>query len=177
MNSIENYKRVLGSFPSGVTVVTVLTPGNQVVGFTASAFSAVSIDPPLILICPSLASSTYQAICQRQRFTVHILRHDQEAMAYRFASKLANKAAGIDWKRSSRGNAIIDGVAASLECRVWENYAGGDHAIVVGEVEQFHMDDSNPDPLLYYRGMMGRLPETLSLSSEVEQNLVKSCAK
>ncbi|CAN0549451.1 unnamed protein product, partial [Ectocarpus sp. 12 AP-2014] len=166
MNIAEKYKRVLGSFPSGVTVVTVLTPDNQILGFTASAFSAVSIDPPLILICPRLISSTYQAICQSHRFTVHILRHDQEAMAYRFASKLTKKAEGIEWKRSSRGNAIIDGVAASLECRVWENYVGGDHAIVVGEVEQFHMDDSNPDPLIYYRGMMGRLPETLSLSAD-----------
>ncbi|NYT73514.1 flavin reductase family protein [Halomonas sp. QX-2] len=159
--SVDNYKRVLGSFPSGVTVVTALTADGKMVGFTASAFSAVSLDPPLILVCPSLASETYQAICQSGRFTVHILGYEQEKMAYQFASKMTDKSAGIEWQRSSRGNAIINGAAAYLECRLWENYPGGDHAIVVGEVEHLQVEENDPEPLLYYRGAMSRVPKTL----------------
>ncbi|WFF41572.1 flavin reductase [Salinicola endophyticus] len=158
----DNYKRVLGSFPSGVTVVTTLDEQERLVGFTASAFSAVSMDPPLVLVCPALTSDSYPVICRSGRFTIHILGHDQEETAYRFASKRPDKSAGIAWERSPRGHAILAGAAAYLECRLWENYPGGDHAIIVGEVEHLTLCDDSPDPLLYCRGMMSRLPEALT---------------
>ncbi|MHB0775111.1 flavin reductase family protein [Halomonas sp. WWR20] len=164
MNIAENYKRVLGAFPSGVTVVTALDESERMVGFTASAFSAVSMDPPLVLVCPSLASDSYPVICCSGRFAIHILSHEQQAIAYQFASKGADKTKGIEWTLSERGNALINGAAAYMECRLWENYPGGDHAIIVGEVEHLHITDESPDPLLYCRGMMGQLPEALTLS-------------
>jgi len=159
MDINHHYKQVLGSFPTGVTVVTTLDNDGNLAGFTASAFSAVSMDPPLILICPSLASSSCKAIRANGKFTVHILGHEQQELAYRFASKKANKLVGIDWRHSELGNAILDGSAAHLECSVWGDYPGGDHAIIVGHVDSLHLPDAAPSPMLYCHGQMGRLPD------------------
>ncbi|WP_296930053.1 flavin reductase family protein [uncultured Marinobacter sp.] len=161
MIDTQDYKQVLGAFPTGVTVVTALDEEGCLVGFTASAFSAVSMDPPLVLICPSLNSDSYPVIKRNGRFAIHILGHDQQAIAYRFAGKGRNKGEGIDWRRSELQNALICGAAAYLECRVWEDYPGGDHAILVGEVEKLWCGGDQVDPLLYCRGKMDQLPENL----------------
>ncbi|GAA5177584.1 flavin reductase family protein [Modicisalibacter zincidurans] len=160
----QAYKQVLGAFPTGVTVVTALDANDRLVGFTASAFSAVSMDPPLVLVCPSLGSDSYPVIRDSGHFAIHILGHEQESIAYRFASKGSDKTKGIAWHRSAHGNALLDGAAAYLECRLWEDYPGGDHAILVGEVQALWVDTAEQaDPLLYCRGKMGKLPPTLSL--------------
>jgi flavin reductase (DIM6/NTAB) family NADH-FMN oxidoreductase RutF len=163
MINSQDYKQVLGAFPTGVTVITALDENDRLVGFTASAFSAVSMDPPLILVCPSLNSDSYPVIQRSRQFTVHILGHNQQSIAYQFASKGPDKVSGINWHRSPHGNAIIDGTAAYLECRLWEAYPGGDHAIVVGEVRGLWISKDEADPLLYCRGKMDKLPESLRL--------------
>ena len=157
INALE-YKQALGAFPTGVTVVTALDEQNQLVGFTASAFSAVSMDPALVLVCPSLSSESYPVIQRRKRFTIHILSDDQQAIAYQFASKDPNKSAGVQWQRSALGNGLLQNVSAYLECRLWEEYKGGDHAILVGEVENLWVDSNTVAPLLYCRGKMDKLP-------------------
>ncbi|MCS2611120.1 flavin reductase family protein [Halomonas dongshanensis] len=159
----QRYKQALGAFPTGVTVVTALTDEGQMVGFTASAFSAVSMDPALVLVCPSLTSVSYPVIQQCKRFTIHILSDEQQAIAYQFASKDPNKSAGVKWHRSAHGNALIDGASAYLECSLWNEYPGGDHAILVGEVQNIWIDESAANPLLYCRGKMDQLPENLRL--------------
>lgn len=161
----QHYKQVLGAFPTGVTIVTALDEKDRVVGFTASAFSAVSMDPPLILICPSLGSDSYPVIKRTGRFAVHILGHDQQSIAYRFAGKGRDKVDGVAWHRSEHGNAILEGATAYLECRLWEDYPGGDHAIVVGEVQSLWLGNDKLDPLLYCRGQMDKLPESLRLAA------------
>lgn len=163
MIDTQDYKRVLSAFPTGVTVITALDEQERLVGFTASAFSAVSMDPPLVLICPSLSSDSYPVIQRSGRFAVHILGHNQQSIAYQFASKGPDKGADISWHRSALGNALIDGAAAYLECRLWEEYPGGDHAIVVGEVQDLWVAGDEADPLLYCRGKMDKLPESLRL--------------
>ena len=161
MIETQDYKQVLGAFPSGVTVVTAIDDDGRMVGFTASAFSAVSMEPPLVLICPSLNSDSYPIIKRIGRFAIHILGQDQQAIAYRFAGKGRDKGEGIDWHRSELENALINGAAACLECRIWEDYPGGDHAILVGEVQKLWCGGSEVDPLLYCRGKMDQLPENL----------------
>ncbi|EPC00847.1 flavin reductase [Litchfieldella anticariensis FP35 = DSM 16096] len=165
MIDTQRYKQVLGAFPTGVTVITALEEDDRLVGFTASAFSAVSMDPPLVLVCPSLSSDSYPVIKRSGRFAVHILGHDQQSIAYRFASKGRDKTEGIAWHRSALGNAILDGATAYLECQLWEDYPGGDHAIVVGEVRRLWVGDDKIDPLLYCRGKMDKLPEAFRLTA------------
>ena len=101
------YKDVMSSFPSGVTVVTTLDPDGGIVGITASAFSALSIDPALVLFCPNYASDTYPILRDSKRFAIHLLSADQTAEAYAFASKGKEKAKGIEWHLSELGNPLL----------------------------------------------------------------------
>jgi len=167
MIDTQDYKKVLGAFPTGVTLVTALDEDDRLVGFTASAFSAVSMEPPLVLVCPSLSSDSYPVIRQTRRYAIHILGDEQQDLAYRFASKGKDKAEGVRWYRSELGNALIEGAAAYLECVVWEDYPGGDHAILVGEVQRLWCDGNESDPLLYCRGRMGPLPDALRTQARV----------
>lgn len=101
------YKDVMSSFPSGVTVVTTLDPDGGIVGITASAFSALSIDPALVLFCPNYASDTYPVLRDSKKFAIHLLSADQTAEAYAFAGKGKDKAKNIEWHLSELGNPIL----------------------------------------------------------------------
>jgi flavin reductase (DIM6/NTAB) family NADH-FMN oxidoreductase RutF len=134
------YKQVLGSFPSGVTVITTQDDDGSVVGLTASAFSSLSMDPPLVL------------------FAIHLLSGEQQAEAYAFAKKGKDKASGIEWSLSELGNPILAGATAVIECELWREYEGGDHAIMVGKVHNLIVPAEAPRPMVYCRGKMASLP-------------------
>jgi flavin reductase (DIM6/NTAB) family NADH-FMN oxidoreductase RutF len=129
------YKDVMGSFPSGVTVVTTLDADGAIVGITASAFSALSIDPALVLFCPNYASDTYPILRDSKQFAIHLLSAEQTAEAYAFAGKGKDKAKGIEWHLSELGNPLLAKATAIIECELWREYDGGDHAIIVGAVK------------------------------------------
>ncbi len=150
------FRQALAGFPSGVTVVTTLGDDGRMVGFTASAFSSLSLDPPLVLVCPALTSSTYPHLVRRQRFAIHILAAGQQAIAMAFASKGTDKVAALDWRESELGNPILPGAACVIECTLWRDYEGGDHAIVVGAVQR--IDHADQPVLLYHRGAMADHP-------------------
>ena len=128
------YKQVMGSFPSGVTVITTLDDDGQIVGLTASAFSSLSMDPALVLFCPNYASDTYPILRDSKQFAIHLLSADQTAEAYAFASKGKDKAKAIEWHLSALGNPLLGKATAIIECELWREYDGGDHAIIVGAV-------------------------------------------
>jgi len=155
------YKEVMASFPSGVTVVTTLDPEGGIVGITASAFSALSIDPPLVLFCPNYASDTYPVLRDSKRFAIHLLSAGQQAEAYAFASKGKDKAAAIKWQLSELGNPLLENATAIIECELWREYDGGDHAIIVGEVKHLILPATPVAPMLYHRGKLGALPDSL----------------
>ncbi|WP_417579409.1 flavin reductase family protein [Nitrincola sp.] len=152
------YKSVMSAFPSGVTIVTTLDSKGQIAGITASAFSAVSLDPALVLFCPNYSSDTYPLLRDRKQFAIHLLGADQQAHAYTFASKGADKAQGVEWQLSELGNPLLPGATAIIECELWREYDGGDHAIIVGEVKRLRLPDQDIVPLLYHRGKLGALP-------------------
>lgn len=154
INSAE-FRNAMADFPTGVTVVTTANERNQPVGFTANAFSSLSMDPPLILVCPALTSATYPYLLRNGRFAVHILAAGQQDIAMAFASKGGEKAAALPWRWSDLGNPLLPGVSCILECTLWSEYAGGDHAILVGEVKR--IDRSDNGALLYHRGTMSNL--------------------
>ncbi|MDD1967732.1 flavin reductase family protein [Pseudomonas putida] len=157
------YKDVMGSFPSGVTVVTTLDPEGAIVGITASAFSALSIEPALVLFCPNYASDTYPVLRDSKQFAIHLLSADQKAEAYAFAGKGKDKAKGIDWHLSELGNPLLSNsskirATAIIECVLWREYDGGDHAIIVGEVKNLILPEDPVTPMVYHRGKLGPLP-------------------
>jgi flavin reductase (DIM6/NTAB) family NADH-FMN oxidoreductase RutF len=148
--SNEEFRAALGRFASSVTVVTSKGADGEVRGITVSAFSSLSLNPPLILVCIDNRSSLIEHLKEGQAFAVNILGEDQEFHSRRFASKEANRFEGIGYKEGITNAPMLDNALAVLECKVVNNYAGGDHTIVVGEVEATAINDQKP--LLYFRG-------------------------
>jgi len=152
------YKLVMGSFPSGVTVITTLDEDGAIVGLTASAFSSLSMEPALVLFCPNYSSDSYPVLIKNKRFAIHLLSGDQQNEAYAFARKGKDKARGIDWTLSELGNPLLSNATAIIECELWREYEGGDHAIMVGAVQNLIVPQQQSRPLVYCRGKMGSLP-------------------
>lgn len=150
------YKQVLGSFPSGVTVVTAYDDEGNVTGLTASAFSALSMDPALVLVCPNYSSDSYPVLRDASRFAINILAADQTGPCFAFAKKGEAKAeaiADVAITRSEFGVPLIDGAVATIECSLWKEYEGGDHAILIGKMEQASVNE-DASPMVYCRGKM-----------------------
>lgn len=146
----DAFRSALGRFASGVTVVTTCAADGSDHGMTASAFCSVSLEPPLILVCVEKIATMHDAIVACSHFAVNVLSQSQEPVARRFAEVDGNRFDGIGFARGAHSTPIIDDALAVLECRRTATYEGGDHTIVVGEVESATWRDDKP--LLYYRG-------------------------
>lgn len=148
------FRSVLGRFATGVTVVTARDERGDH-GMTVSAFSSLSLEPPLILICVAHEATMTPVIAAASDFVVNILSDGQEAMSRRFSSTLDDRFAGLGFARGERGVIILDDVQAWMECRVVSHHVEGDHTIIVGAVERAHARDARP--LLYYCGGYAQL--------------------
>jgi flavin reductase (DIM6/NTAB) family NADH-FMN oxidoreductase RutF len=122
---------------------------------TVSAFTSVSLEPPLVLICIEKNASAYAALTDAAGFVVNILSANQEHIARRFAIVDIDRFEGIGYSRSQNGFAILDDVLGVIECNVSAKHDAGDHTIIVGEVEATRAE--NGTPLLYYRGGYAQL--------------------
>ena len=150
----EEFRDVIGHFASGVTVITALHDGKPF-GTTASAFTSLSLEPPMVLVCMNKTSETGIAIQAARHFAVNILSEDQQEEAKRFAGKGENKFEGMDTTPGCWGEPLLPGSLATLECKVTEETAGGTHLVFLAEVLQ--ASTSNGAPLAYWRGAFGRL--------------------
>ena len=155
MIDAAQYKHTLSHFASGVTVVTVSNGKGGIEGFTASAFSALSLDPPLVLVCLDYDSECYEPLRLEKRFAVHILAEDQSELAWTFANRDLDKSRQADWQLNERGYPVLKQALAVIECKLFKEHEGGDHAIFIGEVEALSVADDPPKPLLYYQGRLG----------------------
>lgn len=130
-------RQAFSSFLTGVTVVTSKTATGVPVGFTANSFSSVSLDPPLLLVCPGKFLSTYDAFADCTRFAVNILAEGQEDVANTFASYKGDRFARVAHREDAHGNMLIDGAIASFSCTTDRVIPAGDHAILLGQVQAF----------------------------------------
>ena len=149
-------RRALGCFVTGVTVVTARGPGGVPHGFTASSFTSVSLDPPLVLVCVGHEVEGLDVYRRCSEFAVNVLGDSQRALSDRFATERPDRFAGVRWREGSRGVPILEGCIASLECASWRRIEAGDHMILVGRV--LRCEDSDDRPLAYWRGSYRRLP-------------------
>jgi 3-hydroxy-9,10-secoandrosta-1,3,5(10)-triene-9,17-dione monooxygenase reductase component len=142
-------RAVLGTFTTGVVVVTAMGP--QPLGFTCQSFASLSLEPPLVNFSPARTSTTWPQIRDVSRFCVNVLAHDQHELSERFAELGVDRFSGVDWTPSPLGSPIIDGVSAWIDCELAAEYDGGDHTIVIGAVRALR---SHPQrhPLIFYRG-------------------------
>jgi flavin reductase (DIM6/NTAB) family NADH-FMN oxidoreductase RutF len=148
-------RRVLGHFATGVTVVTARA-GGEPVGMVANSFTSVSLDPPLVLFCAGADSETWPRLRQADRFCVNVLGHHQRELAVSFARKGTDRYEGVELVDRGDGPPRLAGAIAHVECHIWAEYPGGDHTIVVGEVEELAVADGDAaaleEPLIFYRG-------------------------
>ena len=122
---------------------------------TVSAFCSVSLKPPLILICIEKTASAHPALASAPGFVVNVLSARQEQVARRFAIVDIDRFDGIGFTRSSQGYAVLDDVLGVIECSRHKLYEGGDHTIILGQVEAMRAEPGTP--LLYYRGGYAQL--------------------
>jgi 3-hydroxy-9,10-secoandrosta-1,3,5(10)-triene-9,17-dione monooxygenase reductase component len=151
----RSFRSALGSFVTGVTIVTTRDPDDADVGLTANSFNSVSLEPPMVLWSLALNSTHLPAFRNATWWAVHILASSQETLSARFASKGADKFAGLTVARGPGDIPLLEGCAARFICRTAFEYEGGDHAIFVGEVLSF--DRAGHPPLVYHQGRYGRV--------------------
>jgi len=145
-----SFRKVLGTFPTGVTVLTTVNAAGVVHGLTANSFSSVSLDPPLILICLDRSSNSLIALRESGVFAINVLSEDQKEISNVFASKVANKFDGVEWGIAKTGSPIFPGTIGWIDCSVHEIVSAGDHDIVIGLVKDY--GQSSARPLGYFRG-------------------------
>ncbi|MFE9135496.1 flavin reductase family protein [Streptomyces sp. NPDC007355] len=152
----QDFRRFFGSFPTAVSVVTTLDERGEPRGFTCSAVSEVSMEPPLLLICVGKGAHTLPALHSHGAFVVHVLAADGEELARTFASRSREKFADRDWRPSTAaGGAPVlrEGVLGHAECTVTRAVDAGDHWIFLGRVDAAELHRERA--LLYHRGAFG----------------------
>ncbi|MGH3739425.1 MAG: 3-hydroxy-9,10-secoandrosta-1,3,5(10)-triene-9,17-dione monooxygenase reductase subunit [Micromonosporaceae bacterium] len=144
------FRTALGHFATGVTVITAAGDDGPV-GFACQAFAALSLEPPLVVFCPSRGSRSWPLIEEVGRFCVNLLAHDQQALSAVFGSAGADKFASVAWRPAPSGAPVLDGVLTWVDCEVADVRPGGDHYLVTGRVTAVG-EPSDARPLLFYKG-------------------------
>lgn len=149
------FRRTMGMFATGITVVTARARDGSLIGLTVNSFNSVSLTPPLIVWSLATNSTVREVLESCTHYAVNVLADDQEVLSNLFASKAADRFAGVDWEPGLGGAPILAGCCAVFEVRNSIRYPGGDHVVFIGEVER--CDRSEREPLLFFNGRYRRL--------------------
>ena len=155
----KEFRRCLGNFATGVTVITAKSADGTQVGVTANSFNSVSLDPPLILWSIIKTSSSYAVFENSDHFAVNILAADQIDLSNNFAKPSDNKFANVETQSGVGGAPLLQNTAANFQCEKYQVVDGGDHWIMIGKVVAF--ENLGRAPLLYVQGSYaGAIPFT-----------------
>ena len=150
----EQFRQAMGSFATGVTVITVAEAGSEVHGMTANAFASVSLDPLLVLVCVDHRARTHAHLREKKRFGINVLAADQRLISEFYAGSTEKhqqaEAAGAAFDRTIHGTPVLRGALAFLECRLQHAEEAGDHTVFIAEVEDVKIREGTP--LLYFHG-------------------------
>lgn len=149
-----DFKKAVGAFATGVTIITTATPTGAS-GCTASSFTSLSLDPPLVLVCLDRRTPMRDYIDKAGRFGINVLAADQPHLSQHFARWSPDKFADIDHDIDEYGVPLLVGAISRLSCTLDRSYYGGDHVILVGRVE--HIDLADGEPLVYHMARYHRL--------------------
>ena len=146
----RGFRAALGQFATGVTVVTTRAENGDRIGLTANSFNSASLDPPMVLWSLKNDSTNFDVFAAADHFAVNVLAADQVEVSQRFSRFVEDRFAGLECSDGVGGVPLIAGCAATFQCRNVHRYSGGDHAIFVGEVLEFEVNDRTP--LVFHRG-------------------------
>ena len=154
------FRKALGTFATGVVVVTSTTDGGPY-GMAVNSFTSVSLDPPLIAFCAARSSTTWPAVRAAPGFAVNVLTTDQEDVCRTFARSGADRFAGLAWSAEGEGPPLLEGALAHLVCTYDDIHPAGDHDLVVGRVVSLQQREDG-QPLVFFRGSYTRLESSSS---------------
>jgi len=156
----QRFRQVLGSYPTGVCIITALDAEGEPAALVVGTFTSVSLDPPLVGFLPDKSSSSWPKIEQAGHFCVNVLASDQQQLCRQMSAKGPDKFAGIDYTLSANRLPLIADAVAHIECRIHSVSEAGDHWFVLGDV--LSMDAArDEDPMLFHRGRYGGFAEIL----------------
>ena len=155
MNDLIHFRRCLGRFATGVTVVTCTATDGTPRGITANSFSSVSLEPPLVLWNIAKVSRSLDAYLAAETFGINVLGAGQETISVHFARSDVDLFGGVDHTLTDRGVPRLREALAWFECRTYQTIDCGDHHIIIGEVLDYEAEDG--EPLLFFGGRYGRL--------------------
>lgn len=166
----QQFRGVLGNYPTGVCIITAFDPETGPIGMTVGSFTSVSLDPALVAFLPIRESGTYQRIRSIGKFCVNVLGSDQDELCRLFARRGADKFADVGWSPAGSGAPILDGAIAWIDCDLSATHEAGDHDIVIGAVQELSAAGQPSPPLLFFQGGYGRF-STLSLLAGSEDDI------
>lgn len=153
------FRRTLGMFATGITVITARAADGSLVGLTVNSFNSVSLDPPLVVWSLAAGSALREALEGCEYYAVNVLASDQEAISNSFASRVADRFAGVAWQPGLGGAPLLEGCCAVFEVRNTQRLPGGDHLVFIGQVER--CERSERAPLVFFNGRYRNLAEAV----------------
>jgi flavin reductase (DIM6/NTAB) family NADH-FMN oxidoreductase RutF len=159
----RDFRNALGTYATGVTIITAAAPNGKPYGLTCNSFASVSLNPPLVLWSLGIFSQGMSIFQNASHFAVNVLGASQQALASKFAKSSEDKFAGVEWKPGLGNAPLLADSVASFQCRAANRYYGGDHVIFLGAVEAY--SHNRKEPLLFARGGYGRFLGTGDISS------------
>jgi flavin reductase (DIM6/NTAB) family NADH-FMN oxidoreductase RutF len=150
----RDFRSALGTYATGVTIITAATPDGKPYGLTCNSFASVSLNPPLVLWSLVIFSQGMSIFQNASHFAVNVLGTSQQALATKFATSSVDRFAGVEWTAGLGNAPILAGSVANFQCRAVNRYYGGDHVIFLGAVEAYAYN--RQEPLLFARGGYGR---------------------
>jgi flavin reductase (DIM6/NTAB) family NADH-FMN oxidoreductase RutF len=150
----RDFRNALGTYATGVTIITAADDAEKPHGLTCNSFASVSLNPPLVLWSLVVYSRNMSVFQNASHFAVNVLGASQQALAVKFATSSSRKFEGVDWTPGLGGAPILPGSVANFQCRTADRYYGGDHVIFLGAVEAYSYN--RDEALLFARGKYGR---------------------
>lgn len=157
----REFRMVLSQFCTGVVIATGCVDGEPA-GFAAQSFTSLSLDPPLIALCPAKTSTSWPRLRASGSFCINVLGADQQSVCDLFARSGIDKFDGLDWRPGVTGSPVLAGVVAYVDCDLEAEHEAGDHTIAVGRVRDIQILDAESKPLLFFRGRYGSFSADLS---------------
>jgi flavin reductase (DIM6/NTAB) family NADH-FMN oxidoreductase RutF len=151
----QEFRRALGRFATGITIITARAPEGTPIGLTCNSFGSLSLDPPLVQWSIARTSRNYAALCAATHFAVHVLDSSQGELCQQFSAKNRDRFASLEVEEGLAGLPLLRRYHARFECETHARLEAGDHMIIVGRV--LRLCEQDGDPLLFYRGALSRI--------------------